>query len=282
MKLSEEQERAVAHRRGHLRIMACPGSGKTEVLARRIAGLVGDGAAPTSIAAFTFTEGAAAELRGRIMSHLEEWPGMPDLGGMFAGTAGAFCLREIGRLRPEYRAYEVLDSARRAAFVDRWYQAIGLKGLRRGGARKWKTIRAFCESIDRLAWEGIPADRLSDGEFAGCYGRYLGKLKDERLFDRASVARALLYELDGDRAALARLNGAVKHVVVDEYQDADGLQERLLEHLSKGAESVCVVGDDDQSIFQWRGGDVRHILGFPEKYRRSKSNYLRTNRSAAL
>ncbi len=266
--MSEEQERAVAHRRGHLRIMACPGSGRTEVIGRRIAGLVMDGAAPMSIAAFASTEGAAAELRGRIRSRLEEWPEKPDLGGMFVGTAGEFCLREMKKLRPEYRAYEVLDSARRTAFVDRWYPAIGLQGLRRGGAGKWKTIRAFCESIDRVAWEGIPADSLPDGEFAGCYGRYLGKLDEERFFDRASVSRALLRELDGGGAALARLNGAIKHVVVDEYQDADGLLERLLEHLSKGAESVCVAGDDDRSIFQWRGGDVGHILGFPEKYGR--------------
>ena len=269
MELSKDQKKAVAHRRGHLRIIACPGSGKTEVVSRRVAGLVRDGARPSSVVAFTFTEKAAGELKRRIRGHLEaQCPEKSDFGDMFVGTIDAFCLHEIKQLRPAYRQFEVLDSARRMAFIDRWYWELGLEKLRRGRAGKWETMKVFCDSMDRMAGESISADDLPDREFAECHGRYLGKLKDERFFDFVSIIRTLLGELDVDSIALDRLNGDIKHVVLDEYQDVNGLQERLLERLSRGSESVCVVGDDDQNIFQWRGSNVRHIIDFPKKYRR--------------
>ena len=85
---------------------------------------------------------------------------------------------------------------------------------------------------------------------------------------RTSIIYSLLGLLKNDKNALRQLNDSVKHVVFDEYQDVNKLQEELLGFLSEGADSVCVVGDDDQNIFQWRGSNVEHIIDFPKKYKR--------------
>lgn len=258
MELSESQKRAIAHDRGHLRIVACPGSGKTETVSRRIAELVKKGAEPSGIVAFTFTRKAAESLKLRIRGMLE---GSAGLGSMYVGTIDSFCLYMLKKIRPEYRSFEVLDGARRAAFLNRWYRTMLLDGLDDGRGR-WEVIDAFAKSSDLAAAERMD---IPGGAFADCLERYKEALRREKFFDFASVTVSLLEALK-EPAALERLGSEVRHVVFDEYQDVNGLQEELLERLSEGAESVCVVGDDDQNIFQWRGSDVSHIRDFPAKY----------------
>lgn len=262
MELSGSQKRAIAHDRGHLRIIACPGSGKTETVSRRVAELVRKGADPSKIVAFTFTRKAAEGLKARIRRMLEG--SGADIGGMYVGTIDSFCLYMLKKIRPEYRQFEVLDSARRAAFVDRWYLHIGLDELD-SSAGKWRTARTFCESADIAVAESVDLSR-ADPVFARCHARYAEKLREERFFDFVSIIDTLIGALEGSPADLGLVGGEVKHVVFDEYQDVNGVQERLLELLSRGADSVCVVGDDDQNIFQWRGSSVEHILRFPSKY----------------
>jgi len=258
--LSESQKRAISHDRGHLRIVACPGSGKTETVSRRVAELVRKGAAPSGIVAFTFTRKAADGLKFRIRGMLE---GRADLGDMYVGTIDAFCLYMLKKIRPEYRSFEILDGAKRAAFLNRWYRTLRLDKLD-GGRGRWGVIDEFARSADLAVTEQIDVS-LAGAEFAECFGKYAEKLREERFFDFASVTGTLLESLR-DPGALEKLGSEVKHVVFDEYQDVNGLQERLLEALSAGALSVCVVGDDDQNIFQWRGSNIAHILEFPSKY----------------
>lgn len=261
MELSESQERAVAHDRGCLRIVACPGSGKTETVSRRVARLIGDGADPSKIVAFTFTRKAADSLKARIRGMLD---GRADVGDMYVGTIDAFCLYMLKKIKPQYRAFEVLDGARRAAFLSRWYRKIELDRLD-GGGGKWRVIEEFGDSVDRAVTEGVDMSRVRR-EFAECSARYSEKLREERFFDFVGVISALVEALQDGPAYLARVGEEVKHVVFDEYQDVNRIQERLLELLSRGADSVCVVGDDDQNIFQWRGSDISHIRRYAEKY----------------
>ena len=261
IELSESQRRAVAHDAGCLRIVACPGSGKTETVSRRVAELVRKGADPSKIVAFTFTRKAADSLKARIRRMLGE---RTDIGGMYAGTIDAFCLYMLKKIRPEYRAFEVLDGARRAAFLSRWYRKIELDRLD-GGGGKWRVIEDFGRSVDIAVTEKIDMSRV-DRAFAQCSAAYAEKLREERFFDFVGVISALVEALQDSPADLERVGSEVKHVVFDEYQDVNKIQETLLELLSRSADSVCVVGDDDQNIFQWRGSNIYHIRKFPEKY----------------
>lgn len=265
--LSDVQKRVVDHDKGHLRIVACPGSGKTEVVSQRVAELIKKGVSPAEIVAFTFTEKAAEGLKLRIRGILErKCPEKSDFGEMYIGTIDSFCLHLLKQLRPEYRAFEVLDSARRIAFVDRWYYRMGFPSIQRGTAGKWRTMKNFCEGADMIMMERIDTTKISDDAFVDCYNNYREKLVDEKFFDFASIIFTLLEVLNNDKDSMTHLGELIKHVVFDEYQDVNKLQEELLEKLSVASDSVCVVGDDDQNIFQWRGSNVTHILEFPEKY----------------
>jgi len=265
--LSEVQQRVIDHDHGHLRIVACPGSGKTEVVSRRVAELIKKGVNPATIVAFTFTEKAAEGLKLRIRKHLEEkCPDKSDFGDMYIGTIDSFCLHLLKQLKPEYRAFEVLDSARRIAFIDRWYYRMGFRDLQEERMGKWRVMKMFCDSSDRAMMERIDMSQITNTAFVTCFGEYVKKLKEEKFFDFTSIIFSLLELLQSDKSALKQLGSTVKHVVFDEYQDVNKLQEELLEYLSRGADSVCVVGDDDQNIFQWRGSDVAYIINFPTTY----------------
>lgn len=263
--------RAIKHDRGSLRIIACPGSGKTETVSRRAAELVRNGARPSGIVAFTFTVKAADELKSRILGQLEQ--DRRDVGGMFIGTIDSFCLHMLKKVRPEYRGFEVLNEAKRMAFVSKYYWDIGINRLGKGR----RTTQKFCESVDLMIMERIDPDLLSDDKFAQCYAGYLQKLEEEKFFDFVSVIRALLDVLGKNTDALKQVCDEIDHVIFDEYQDVNLLQEELLAFISKGASSICVVGDDDQNIFQWRGSDNKHILEFAERYGNTTTEILDVN-----
>ena len=267
LELSDVQKRIVDHDSGHLRIVACPGSGKTEVVSRRVAELIRKGVEPSKIVAFTFTEKAAEELKMRIRRRLEDTCSeKSDFGDMYIGTIDSFCLYIIRELRPEFKAFEVLDSARRMAFVDRWYFNMGFDSMQNENTGKWRTMQIFCDSADRVMNEMINTSKITDDAFVKCYDLYVRKLKEERFFDFTSIIYTLVELLKHDESALNYIGSLVKHVVFDEYQDVNKLQESLLDFMSIGSDSVCVVGDDDQNIFQWRGSSVEHIVNFREKY----------------
>ena len=266
---SETQKRVINHEKGHLRIVACPGSGKTEIVSQRVAELIRKGTPPSEIVAFTFTEKASEGLKLRIRRILEKkCKENSDFGEMYIGTIDSFCLHLLKQLKPEYRSFEVLDQARRTAFVDRWFYLLGLDSLRGPGRGKWRVIRTFCESADLVMMERIKLSKLSNKDFVECYKAYREKLEEERFFDFTSIIYTLLEILKNEKNTLSDLKKIIKHVVFDEYQDVNKLQDELLEQLSKGSTSVCVVGDDDQNIFQWRGSNVNYIINFPDKYQK--------------
>ena len=152
MNYTNNQLQAIRHREGNLLILACAGSGKTEVISLRIAELVKEGVAKSAIIAFTFTDRAAGELKARIRRHLETLtPNSPSLGDMYVGTIHSFCLQLLKELDPDYRKFEVMDDTRQAALIMTNFQrfsdgnGIGLNYLRdrtRTGAY-WDTVRTF-------------------------------------------------------------------------------------------------------------------------------------------
>lgn len=120
LSFTSDQLKAINHKKGHLRIIACPGSGKTEVVSNRIARLIESGVDPKTIVAFTFTEKAAEELKTRVRTILEKrCPQRADFGDMFIGTIHAFCFFMLKEIDPAYRSFDVLDDPKRVAFVSK-------------------------------------------------------------------------------------------------------------------------------------------------------------------
>jgi len=270
-----EQEKAIHHNKGHLLIVACPGSGKTEIVSRRVAQLIKDGADPEKIVSFTFTEKAADELKTRIRRRLEvECPDRADFGDMYVGTIHSFCFHILKELEPKYRSYDVLDDAMRVAFVNKYenyYNKIELVRLQKANKLKhYTTIGKFLESADIVMTEDIDVSKLpknkDNARFAKCFKAYRELLDEEKYFDFSSIIQTVVKLLQKNPSKLKKVQKLVKHLTVDEYQDVNQMQELLVELLSKGAESVCVVGDDDQNIYHWRGSNVDFIRKFESKY----------------
>src|SRR5882672_8764909 len=182
-KYTADQDRAIAHRDGNLLILACAGSGKTEVISRRIALLAKEGTPKSSIIAFTFTERAAGELKLRIREHLEEvLPDDPALGDMYVGTIHSFCLQLLKEIDPAFRKFEVMDEARQAAlimtnfhhFPDSISPGLGLNHLRQNtrSGGYWDTISVFLNTLNVVHQKQIGIQRIKDTHLKTAIERY--------------------------------------------------------------------------------------------------------------
>lgn len=275
--LSPEQQRVVDHRGTDLQVIACAGSGKTESISRRVAALIAEGAAPASIVAFTFTERAAAELSDRITKRVSERMGAgfrERLGPMFVGTIHSYCLRILQDHVPRYGNTDVLDEHRHAAFLSREYHRIGLGQLKRA---HWAPVRDFTRTADVIGNEVIPPSALAGTPLGECYPKYRETLDRHRLLTFSLLITCALEALE-DPAIYERVHAPLAHLFVDEYQDINPAQHRLIELLARPPVQLTVVGDDDQSIYQWRGSDVRHIVQFRERRPSAATTSLDTNR----
>ena len=269
-----DQRAAIGHREGNLLILACAGSGKTEVISRRIAMLVAEGTPKASIIAFTFTERAAKELKARIRRHLEELqPEDPAVGDMYVGTIHSFCLQILKEIDADYRKYEVMDEGRQAALISRHFSGdIGLGALRpmvRGNSY-WKTIQTFSRTLSIIHQQNIDVADIDNPTVRSAVQNYqdIAYGHPHYFFDFDQIISELIDRLENSPERLAELHERFSHLVVDEYQDVDNRQERLIEILSNGGQDVHVttVGDDDQAIYGWRGAEVDNILTFEERY----------------
>ena len=278
MEYTKEQKEAIDHKEGNLQIIACAGSGKTDVITRRIALLVKDGVLPGTIVAFTFTDKAAEELRLRIRKHLDELcPGFTDIADMFIGTIHSFCFELLKDFELKYRNYDVLDANKRVSFLanNQNYYGIELNQLDNG---KYKNIKKFLESADIVRDEMIDANDLDDvPRFQQCFSKYNHSLDENRYLDFGEMTLRAVNLLKGDENKLKAVSAKYKYIVVDEYQDVNQVQEELVLLLSGTNGNLCVVGDDDQSIYQWRGTNVKNILTFADGYTKVKKIELVKN-----
>ena len=280
IKYTPEQIKAIGHRHGHLQILACAGSGKTEVISKRVAELVAKGVPKSAIVAFTFTDRAADELKARIRAHLEGiLPDDPALGDMYVGTIHSFCLQILRELNPEFRRYEVMDEARQAALIMSNYsyspvsdRGIGLSRLRDRTRTKgyWDTIRTFITTISVIHQKEIDISRIEDTPLRDCIERYhrIAYGYPNYFFDFDHIIGKLISELAMRPDELEGLRTRFQHLVIDEYQDIDDRQEELIALLSNHGSDVnlTVVGDDDQAIYGWRGARIKNILTFNQRY----------------
>ncbi|HEV2012042.1 MAG TPA: UvrD-helicase domain-containing protein [Candidatus Limnocylindria bacterium] len=281
--LNPEQRAAVTHPAGPLLILAGAGSGKTRVLTHRIAYLVRDLDVPArKILAVTFTNKAAKEMRGRLQKLL----GDAALADVSAGTFHAFCARLLRRDGPEVgldRGFAIYDTADQRALLR---QAMGDSGVSERLYSPGAVGAAISAAKNELRG---PADLANEARgqldrvSATVWRRYEALLKENNAvdFDDLLVLPCRLFETS-DRA-LEKWQDRFDHILVDEYQDTNRAQYVLLRYLAGATQNLCVVGDDDQSVFSWRGADVRNILDFERDYPNAtvvklEQNYRSTQR----
>jgi DNA helicase-2/ATP-dependent DNA helicase PcrA len=276
--LAGEALAAVQHRGTHVQIIAAAGSGKTEVVAQRVAQLLAEGVTPSSIVAFTFTERAAEELKNRISQRVEQRLGagsVDRLAGLYVGTIHAYAFRLLQQFVPRYETYDVLDDNQLTAFLTREAQRLGVRALDPSN-RLFASVEAFCASLDVVENELMdPAGVFSD--FGDVVRKYLATLERYRLLTFGQQIVRAVRELERPELA-ATVHAGLRHLIVDEYQDVNPAQERLIRLLAGPSAEVCVVGDDDQAIYQWRGSDVGNIVTFAERWDPVTQFQITTNR----
>jgi len=278
--LKGQARKAVEHRAGHLQIIAAAGSGKTEVVSQRVVSLLADGVPASGIVAFTFTERAAAELKERIAARVEERLGrsvLDQLGNLFVGTIHAYCFQLLQTVVPRYETYDVLDENQLNAFLAREGRLMGVKDLDPDGkGRLWRSIGAFLKGLDVVENELLDPAVLPE-PFASVLDEYLVRLERYRLLSFGQQIVRTVAELEKPEVR-SLVHAQLRHLIVDEYQDINPAQERLIKLLTGADTHLCVVGDDDQAIYQWRGSDVSNIVDFQKRYPGVASFSIKKNR----
>ncbi|MFO0649337.1 MAG: ATP-dependent DNA helicase [Polyangiales bacterium] len=259
-----EQREIIAHRRGDLQVVACAGSGKTETVARHIAELLAEGVAPEAILAFTFTNDAAASLKTRVLRKvIEVQPGrdLDTLSPMFVGTIHAWCMRFLQERAPRYATFELFEEHKLAGLALREFNDLGLEVF---GRNRTEVVERFLRTVDVVENEMRAPSSLPAGDFRDVYARFLDTLERYHVLTfNQCVARAVL-ELEREHVR-ETYHATLRHLIVDEFQDVNPAQARLVDLLGQGPVRVCVVGDDDQAIYQWRGSSVEYIRDFGER-----------------
>ena len=278
--LTPEQEKAIDFNDGNLLILACAGSGKTETLARRIVRLIRDGESRRSIVAFTFTDHAANELKYRVRQRLHEaMPSEPSLGDMYVGTIHSYCLRILRERQQRFRRFEVMDETQQAALVatNFYYHedtgnGIGLDNLRqRTRTRTFsETLRTFLNTLNILHQQKINITEAEDKSLSNAIQNYteISQGSPNYFLDFNQIIDKMISFLNENPEELKRIQESLSHLFVDEYQDIDRCQEQLITLLTNNGEDaqLTVVGDDDQSLYKFRGADITNILTFRDRY----------------
>jgi len=263
--LNPPQWQAVSHGEGPLLILAGAGSGKTRVLTYRIAYLVEHlGVPPWGVLAVTFTNKAAREMGRRVAELLGQ-------GGLDAwvGTFHGVCLRILrrhGELLPVGRDFTIYDSDDQKKVAAAVVQEMGLDPKRFKAA-------ALLHRVSRAKDDGHGPDDLDIPEHSPLaevlpefFGRYNRRLREARALDFSDLLLETLTLFATHPAVAAEYRRRFRHLLIDEYQDTNRVQYLLARELAGGHGNLCAVGDDDQSIYSWRGADIRNILAFEKDF----------------
>jgi DNA helicase-2/ATP-dependent DNA helicase PcrA len=256
--LNPEQRAAVEHGDGPLMVLAGAGTGKTRVLVHRIARLVEDGTPPWSILAVTFTNKAAGEMRQRLRQLLGD-----PADAMWIGTFHASCarlLRRFGQHVGLTRSFVIFDDNDQMRLVE--------KLLKETGFDEQVSPRTILSRIDRAKNRGIdpvaPTGSFDD-VIERVYPLYQAQLAKENAVDFNDLLLKTI-ELFKFESAARVLKVKFRHVLVDEFQDTNKVQYQLVWRFAEATRNLTVVGDDDQSIYAWRGAEPRNLLDFDRDF----------------
>lgn len=276
------QSEAIQHVSGPLLIIAGPGSGKTFTLVERIVYLISNhGVAPEKMLILTFTDKAAGELKTRVSNRLGEMGIKFNLNEMYLGTFHSICLRfleefrEFTRLRRNFSLMDEFDQQYFLYQKQKQFETIKDIALLTGGSEKtssWKISDKLQNLINKISEEAVDADTLIKSENTEI--RALGEtcllykrlLEEENALDFSTIQFETLRLLQENEAVKNALRARFEFVMVDEYQDTNTIQELILRELTGENPNLCVVGDDDQGLYRFRGASIRNILEFREQF----------------
>ena len=273
--LNDKQREAVKHTEGPLLILAGAGSGKTSTMTHRIAYLVEQGVDPYNILAVTFTNKAAGEMRDRVEALIG------DTRGMWIMTFHAMCVRILRR------DADMLGYGRDFVIYDATDQKTVIKNIIKENNIDPKAYKVpyLLSIISDKKEKGITAEQFEQHEGNDIasrvpvlvYKEYERKLheNDAMDFDDLLVNTVRLFK--SDERTLMKYQNRFRYVMVDEYQDTNHVQYELVRMLAERHKNICVVGDDDQCIYEWRGADIRNILDFEKDFPEARVIKLEQN-----
>ncbi|MBN1670513.1 MAG: UvrD-helicase domain-containing protein [Kiritimatiellae bacterium] len=273
--LNPEQRKGVTTIKGPLLVLAGAGTGKTRVITHRIAYMLANGIAPRSILAMTFTNKAADEMKARIAQLVPA----ASAGGLTVGTFHAFCVRA---LRP---FADRVGVRRNFGICDAADQLVAMRNAMRDLRIPESTLpaKACLARVSLLKNRLIGAEQVlaaAAGEIdelvGRAYQRYDRGLRASGVLDFDDLLLCMVRLLQ-DKKTLALFRKRYAYVLVDEYQDTNGPQYEIVKRIGEKHRNVCVVGDDDQSIYGWRGADVSKILHFEKDFPEATVVRLETN-----
>jgi DNA helicase-2/ATP-dependent DNA helicase PcrA len=285
------QREAIEATEGPLLIIAGPGSGKTFTLVERIVYLITHrNVAPENLLVVTFTEKAAQELTTRISNRLLELDIRFNLNEMYLGTFHSICLRwleeyrEFTRLK---RSFTMMDQFDQQYFL---YKRVGLYQelpfiehiLKPDSKQKtWDKTATLLKWLNVVSEEALDYTALMTAEhdevkaLGHAYQLYQQQLEEENALDFSTIQYEALKLLRSYPQVLDELRQKIQYLMVDEYQDTNTVQEQLLTLLAGETPNLCVVGDDDQGLYRFRGATIRNILQFPAKFTEGQCKQVR-------
>ena len=274
-RLNKEQQEAVKHMEGPLLILAGAGSGKTTMMTHRIAYMLEKGVSPYNILAVTFTNKAAGEMKDRI----ESLTG--GTRGMWVMTFHAMCvriLRNHGEVLGFKNGFSIYDESDKKALLKRIVKDLKIDEKIYPVSYLGSVISSCKEA------EEDPDDYIENNSMnfkaetvAKVYARYMEDLQQNNAMDFDDLLWNAVKLFESSSEVLSYYQERFKYIMVDEYQDTNYLQYKLIHALAEKSHNLCVVGDDDQCIYQWRGADIRNILDFEKDFPETKVIKLEQN-----
>ena len=292
-KLNKDQLKAVNKTEGPVLIIAGPGSGKTSTLVERVCALLIDKQiASESIFISTFTEKAAKELVTKISNRLLEMKADIDVNSLCIGTMHSILLnlleefRDYTRLKRNYTLWDQFDQRYilykqlyRFSRIDKERIILGKKG------GWWEQAGNLLERLNKISEEAIDCKKLRKGKdietqvLGELYNEYEKLLKEQNAIDFSTIQIEFLRLLEEHPEVRKKLQERFKYIMIDEYQDTNTIQEMILLKILNDKNNICVVGDDDQGLYRFRGATIRNILEFEKNFPKGKCTkiYLTKN-----
>lgn len=274
--LNDAQADAVAHVNGYLLVVAGAGSGKTRVLTHRIAWLLENGIKPWNILALTFTNKAAKEMVERISGIASE----EDASKIWAGTFHSifakilrFEAKELG-YTSSFSIYDTDDSL---SLLKKIMKRLGVDSKQTNPNMVRSVISSFKNNMKSAREFSNEAASGKDKLIAMIYDHYEIDLRANNAMDFDDLLLNMIRLLEKSTANLTKYQDKFKYILVDEYQDTNRAQYVVINKLANKYRNICVVGDDAQSIYKWRGADIRNILDFQKDYHDGKIVRLEQN-----
>ena len=265
--LNPEQRDAVTHINGPVLVLAGAGSGKTRVIIYRIAHLLSQGISPKHILAVTFTNKAAAEMKKRI----EQFNEVMDINGLWINTFHSACLRILRAHYPKQN-FTIYDEADRGSVVKAVLKETTYD-------IKPNSVSSFISQCKNkmIVPNNYKPINFWEERLVKCYQLYQEQLEKNNGLDFDDLIMKTILLFQDSPQILTHYQTRFNHIMVDEYQDTNHSQYLLIKMLAEKHQNICVVGDDDQSIYSFRGADISNILNFEKDYKSIKTIRLEQN-----